>query len=277
MFGDIFERIFTNLVGFHPNDFRFLLPDGQPNPNVPLASTSSVAIVTTLYLIGVFVLPGLLRTRPAYSPRWIKAFHNGVLCVGSLLLLLLIGESLIPLLSTGMWEGMCTGEDYPHRRRLLVLYYINFLFKCYEFLDTLFLILAKKRVDVLQWYHHAATFLLCYAQLRGRSTTQWVIITLNLIVHVLMYYYFFVTTLGGRVGWKRYLTLLQIVQFVLGICCGLFVNLSIVAGWLVPGHPGCPGCSPGASFLGLAVLFSYLLLFVLFYRRTYKQRNDKSD
>jgi len=277
MLGNTFDVVFSSLVGYGPEQFHFQLPDGRPNPDVLFAPLVPVVAVTVVYLVGVFTLPSLLRNREAYSPRILKALHNGALSLGSLVLLLLIVESLLPLLSTGLWNSMCFGDDYPHRKRLLVLYYINFLFKFYELFDTLFLILAKKKVDVLQWYHHAATLWVCYAQLVGRSTTQWVIITLNLIVHVLMYYYFFQTSIGGKVWWKKYLTLLQIVQFVFGIACGLFVNGHIVAGWLIPGHRGCPGCSPGASFVGLSVLASYLILFVLFYRNTYKKHPKKSD
>jgi hypothetical protein len=56
--------------------------------------------------------------------------------------------------------------------------------------------------------------ILCYTQLNGRTSVSWVPITLNLTVHVVMYYYYFITTArpGVKLWWKRYLTALQISQ-----------------------------------------------------------------
>ena len=36
----------------------------------------------------------------------------------------------------------------------------------------------------------------------------------NTAVHVVMYYYFYLCGVGGRPGWKKFVTLFQLVQFV---------------------------------------------------------------
>jgi len=46
---------------------------------------------------------------------------------------------------------------------------------------------------------------------------MWVPIGLNLMVHVFMYYYYAVATLGYKVWWKRHLTTLQIAQFIIDV------------------------------------------------------------
>lgn len=59
--------------------------------------------------------------------------------------------------------------------------------------------------------------MLCWSQLYWHSTTMWVPIGLNLMVHVFMYYYYAMATLGHKVWWKRHLTALQIAQFIIDV------------------------------------------------------------
>ena len=111
-------------------------------------------------------------------------------------------------------------DQRPHQLssgRLIFFYYINYLTKYSELLDTAFLCLRGRATPFLHVYHHACTLVLCWSQLHDNSGCQWVPIVLNLTVHVAMYYYYAVATLGRSVWWKRLLTTWQIVQFAIDV------------------------------------------------------------
>jgi hypothetical protein len=86
---------------------------------------------------------------------------------------------------------------------------------------------------------------------------------INGIVHVFMYFYYFLAALGptfyGLRFWKRGLTLLQIAQFVYGM---FFLANSLV-------RHECELVPRVLEYANLIVIFSFLVLFVLFYRKEY--------
>jgi len=273
MFTEVFESIWSSIFGWKPEEFRFLLPNGETNPAVPFSAIEVTIGWTIGYLVTVYSLQHIMKDRKPINLKSIMIVHNGLLSFFSLALLVLVIENLIPLWRQGLFYSLCTFEKYPTFYNLHFLYYINYVFKFYELLDTVFLLLGKKKLEFIQWYHHAATLWLTYTQIAGRSTVQWIPITLNLTVHVLMYYYFFMTALGRQVWWKKYLTAFQIVQFFIDLIfcyyCGSVLFLSVYYPDLFPGVT-C-NASFGAAVVGTYILTSYFFLFIHFFFKTYRR------
>jgi len=71
------------------------------------------------------------------------------------------------------------------------------------------------------------------------------------------------SSLGYNIWWKRYLTLLQIFQFVITIFFNLYWGYSYYQG-----HQ-CAGTLTG-FYTGIFIIFSFLVLFVQFYAQNYK-------
>lgn len=121
---------------------------------------------------------------------------------------------------------------------------------------------------MLHVYHHAATLVLCWTQLRGETSLQWLVIIINLAVHVLMYAYYALQAIKYDVWWKRYLTIIQITQFIVAlvVCIAIYgtylAQLFGITGWK------CHGDFFSATF-AIIILSSYLVLFILFYNKTY--------
>ncbi|KAI0689600.1 GNS1/SUR4 membrane protein [Cytidiella melzeri] len=238
----------------------------------PMSTPVEVWSTLAAYLVIIFGTQAFMKSRPAYKLQIPFQMHNLFLSSGSLLLLLLIAEEVIPQVwNNGPFFGLCNAAMW--RNRLEFYYMINYSFKYLELIDTVFLALKKKPLAFLHVFHHSATALLCYAQLNGRTSIQWVPISINLGVHVLMYYYYYATAGGAKIWWKKYLTTMQIVQFVIDLVAVYFGTYNYYAATYWPHLPHYGTCAgtEAAAIFGCGLLSSYLLLFINFYIQTYKK------
>ncbi|RKO96478.1 hypothetical protein CXG81DRAFT_1491, partial [Caulochytrium protostelioides] len=199
--------------------------------------------------------------------------HNLMLSLVSGYLLVMYLENVWPMVrEQGLMWAICAENAWT--ARLEFLYYANYLVKYWELLDTILLVLRGKRPIFLHVYHHPATLLLCFYELKGGAAVCWVPIVLNLSVHVLMYYYYALKEMGGDVWWKRHLTTMQIVQFILDLAaCGAAIYVLILGrnpDWPSLGMTTCRG-TPSSAVIGFGILSSYLLLFIQFFIQTYRR------
>ncbi|KWU45452.1 GNS1/SUR4 membrane protein [Rhodotorula sp. JG-1b] len=242
--------------------------------STPISTTKDVALAVSVYLAIIFGGQDFMANRPAYRFKPLFMLHNFLLSAGSGLLLALMLEEIVPIIwKHGLFYAICADDAWTPR---METYYIfNYFFKYWELFDTGFLVVKKKPLQFLHVFHHTATAVLCYTQLNGRTSVSWVVITLNLFVHVLMYYYYFMTAAGYKIWWKKYLTTLQITQFVIDLFTVYFATYSYFSATYYPTFPTMGSCAgtEGAAIFGCALLTSYLFLFIAFYQRTYKKTN----
>jgi len=258
----------------------------------PLSTWRAPAITIFAYLATVRFLKHVVVPRTGtFKLKGVFFVHNSILSMASSVVLAVMVARLV-----GNWFDAGAGsmaafkvwcDPYPvqfWQGRLTALYYINYLFKYYELFDTVLMVLRGKPMPFLHVYHHAATLLLCWNQLHEHSGCQWAPIAINLAVHVVMYYYYAVSSLGVRVWWKRYLTMFQITQFVVDVISCTLASVFVISGhykWKVFGawweeNGFCSGTPLGAA-VGVGILFSYLLLFIKFYVGTYKSKKAKTQ
>ncbi|KAL0581608.1 Fatty acyl-CoA elongase/Polyunsaturated fatty acid specific elongation enzyme [Marasmius crinis-equi] len=244
----------------------------------PLSTTPTVVGVLASYLIVIFGIQALMKNHPPQKLNTLFQAHNVILSSGSALLLVLMLEEILPIVwKHGVFYGICNEKSWTPRMEFY--YMINYYFKYLELLDTVFLAFKKKPLAFLHVFHHSATALLCYSQLEGKTSISWTVITLNLAVHVLMYYYYYATAGGARIWWKKYLTMMQIIQFVIDLFLVYFGTYShFVTNYYSKHLPTVGDCAGGenAALFGCGLLSSYLLLFINFYFQTYKKPSGRS-
>ncbi|CAO3699444.1 hypothetical protein G6F70_000043 [Rhizopus microsporus] len=263
----IFEKVYEAVLGQKASDFHY-------TSNVtPLSTVQEVTTTCITYFIVIFGGQFLMKNFPAFKLKFFFMVHNVLLTLVSGILLVLMVEKILPIIyHKGFLAAVCDQSSWT--QPLELLYYLNYLVKYWELIDTVFLVLKKKKLEFLHYYHHSLTMVLCYTQLNGKTSVSWVPIVLNLTVHVFMYYYYFRTAAGAKIWWKRYLTTMQITQFIIDLFVVYFCTYTYFAYTYWPQLPNkgsCAGTETSALF-GCALLSSYLLLFINFYRMTYQAK-----
>ncbi|XP_050074770.1 elongation of very long chain fatty acids protein 7-like [Anopheles maculipalpis] len=220
------------------------------------------------YLLWVLLIgPMYMRDRKPMDLRRVIIFYN-------LFQVLLSGYMFYEHLMAGWVRGYsltCQTVDYsdsPLSRRMFNLCYVYYLSKLSEFADTVFFVLRKKQSQItdLHVYHHSLTpieaWILTKFIAGGNATLPNVI---NNFVHVLMYFYYMLSAMGYRdIWWKKYMTEVQIIQFV--ICIAHCINALAT---------GCPF----PRFITTLLLINasiFLALFMNFYIESYKRKSKSA-
>ena len=140
--------------------------------------------------------------------------------------------------------------------------------KWVEMGDTLFIVLRKKPLIFLHYYHHVSTAIFCFITTTyyydANFAGMW-FAAINSFVHTLMYWYFFrASTHYGSPKWGFYLTLVQISQMVVGACVMLYTAR-------------CENFVPVLFGYGSILYASFFALFFqLFYKKHYADKAKKA-
>jgi len=135
-----------------------------------------------------------------------------------------------------------------------------------EMMDTLWLILGKKKVIFLHWFHHASVMWFCWLAWANAVPMGIVFALMNLLVHSIMYAWYALAAadkwlalgLKPKKFFSQTVTVLQIVQMILGFSLTLYVH----------DRKGC-GNPKSVTRYALGMYSVYLVLFVHFFYRAY--------
>lgn len=221
-------------------------------------------------VVGYFVIVGLLRfamrNRQPMEVNTLLAIHNLILCVFSFVAFFgQMYEAYLVLTNFGPFAVYCGTFNDVWDLRMAQWGIAFYLSKYYELVDTVFLCVRKKPMTVLHLFHHSIVIPISWMAVYSRIYMGWLTAFNNTGVHIVMYFYFAIYALGYRPWWKKYLTSLQILQFV--------IDMSTSIPFIVIYFMGIP-CRGELYAWIIANLtgFALLLLFMNFYRHTYNAR-----
>ncbi|XP_065074750.1 very long chain fatty acid elongase AAEL008004 isoform X1 [Ochlerotatus camptorhynchus] len=248
---------------------------GDPRTqNWPLMSSPFPTLALCLgYVYLVKVLgPRLMENRKPFQLKNTLILYNFVQVFFSAWLFYEIG---ISGWLTGHYDFRCQPVDYsnhPSTLRMVHACWWYYFSKFTEFFDTFFFVMRKKtsQVSTLHVIHHGCMPMSVWFGVKftpgGHSTFFGL---LNTFVHIVMYTYYLFSALGPQfqkyLWWKKYLTTLQMVQFV-AIMVHAFQLLFI----------DCNYPKAFVWWIGMhAVMFFFL--FNEFYQSTYKANKRRAE
>ena len=133
----LLDKAWMAIFGNHAEEFRF-----TPG-HTPLSTLKETMAMLVIYYAVVLGGREWMRNRPAFKLNNLFLIHNFFLTAISGGLLVLFLQQLVPRLwSHGLFDGICGAGGWTDK--LVVLYYLNYLTKYFEFIDTCFLFLKKK-------------------------------------------------------------------------------------------------------------------------------------
>lgn len=249
-----------------------------------MRSPAPVIYFTIVYLVAVCLIgPKLMQSRQPFKLFNIIRFYN--------LIMVLLAAYLVVCLNDAIGGVAhlfdCTKTfNFADGSSTRIYAIANFLLavRLSEYLDTIFFTLRKKQQQItfLHVFHHAFVPIYAYWIMRTAPLRfNAFIMILNSFIHVIMYFYYFISTfqlsadtcksntqllliniISKILLFKRYMTLMQILQFV---------SLAAYVTWaaLKPNQCAMPKTYLTANLL---LALGFLSLFLHFYIRAYSNK-----
>ncbi|XP_075225871.1 uncharacterized protein LOC142327007 [Lycorma delicatula] len=185
----------------------------------PLMSTPTYtfAILGFYLYFCLFLGPRLMRNRKPFELDKVMIVYNVIQIVSNIYLFYKVAAAVISS-STSML--LTANEEWEDEKRIYVYYY--FLNKILDLADTIFMVLRKKnsQISFLHLYHHTVMVIVGWFFVAYIGAAMVAFFgAVNTFIHSVMYFYYLLTAARPEykksVWWKRHLTQLQLIQFII--------------------------------------------------------------
>lgn len=224
--------------------------------------------VEVLYVLLVYYGPKWMENRPAFNLKVFAIFWN------LLLSLYALGGAIVTvklmvynMRNRGFYQTTCFFDKHVVYDGEYAFWIFTFLLsKIPEMMDTVMLVLQKKPIIFLHWYHHLTVTIFCwYAGYSLIPSGLW-FATMNYMVHAPMYGYYFFCSIGLRKlvrPFAPFITGSQLLQMVIGTVIVVYTYyMSYIS------ERGC-AVDRRTIRMGLMMYGSYVGLFALLFAKLY--------
>ncbi|CAK8678663.1 unnamed protein product [Clavelina lepadiformis] len=231
---------------------------------LPIYETWAFPIVcTAAYLLMIFAGPKYMKDKTRFELRKPMMIWSFMLAVFSILGAVRTSAVMLVAFQTGGLHTVVCDPIFYHGP---ITHFWCGLFsfsKFLEYIDTVFIVLRKQNLIFLHWYHHITVAFVTGLIYSSQYGGGWIFVTVNFIIHSLMYSYYALKAAGIKLprALALVITISQIAQMIIGC--------AVMYGIVVWGDEyGCPS-SPVHKISGSVMYASYLALFANFFYKTY--------
>jgi len=246
-------------------------------------------VATIAYLVFIYIGPKMMENRKAYDLRTPLKYWNLGLAVFSFIGMVRVVPHLIYMLVVHGWEvSMCTPPAFTYGHGSCGLWVMLFIYSKYlELADTVFIVLRKKPLSFLHWYHHVTVLLYTWDAYVQEQPPGLYFVSMNYSVHAIMYFYYFLAAVMKKPPrWAVFVTILQISQMFIGVYVtgwGLYYSFNYATiDYMEPQLAFKPlqlGCSVARRNLygGCLMYSTYFYLFAKFFAERYCVKRAKQQ
>lgn len=239
-----------------------------------------------VYAIMITLGPRLMKNRPAFDLKTPLKYWNLLLAVFSFVgALHSVPHVFLCLQKFGFRYTVVAPASLTYMNGPVGFWTMCFIYsKYFELIDTAFIILRKKPMMFLHWYHHLTVLLYTFDAFCQEMPSGQFFIAMNYTVHAVMYFYYYLAACPcGPPKWALLITVMQIVQMVFGFgitLSSIYYVFTLKAASAFPatmdknvnaaaadtyGH----NLSLTNAYFGLVIYGSYFYLFCEFFVKRY--------
>jgi len=205
--------------------YKEFLVAGHPlSKDLPLMNPFHVALIVTGYILSVVVGKSIMKNRKPLSLKAFSLMHNAFLTLLSLYMSVEAARQAYLSNFSLFGNAVVEGDAGIPMVRVLWIFYFS---KIFEFIDTWIMIMKKndRQITFLHLYHHTTIFVVWYIVTKfAPGGDSYFSATQNSAVHVVMYSYYFMSTLAIQVPYKKYITQIQMFQFAVNLLQAIYLH-----------------------------------------------------
>ena len=231
--------------------------------------------IVCAYVMLVFGVAHYKKDKERHDLRMPLVAWNLLLCVFSFMGALRTVPDLMYRLGTSetLSDTICTKSADSWGSGATGFWVMLFIFsKIPELVDTAFIVLRKRPLLFLHWYHHVTVLMYCWHSYATEAPQALYFVAMNYSVHAIMYGYYCLMALKIKPPVPPVvITAAQISQMVVGVVVQVAASIKYL-------YAGAESCDVNGAnvFWGGLMYGSYLLLFSKFALDRYLSKPNKA-
>uniref|UniRef100_A0A0K0DD17 Elongation of very long chain fatty acids protein n=1 Tax=Angiostrongylus cantonensis TaxID=6313 RepID=A0A0K0DD17_ANGCA len=225
-----------------------------------------------VYVVSIFSVKFYMKDRKAYDLQLPLNIWNAILSVFSGLGFFYTFTTFLNIAyNKGTSQIHTTISEVYTDKTCGYWVFLWVLSKIPELVDTYFIVLRKRPLMFMHWYHHALTGYYAIVNYSEENAHMFWLVWTNYGIHAAMYGYYFLRSLKVNVPPQvaQTITTLQMVQFSIAIAAQLHVGILAIS------TTGSYPVTFRGWFIGMFMLITYFALWIRFYNISYYSKGGK--